>query len=430
MSGRCLLRAQAGAGAVAPGEQAKGRGSLVKLASQRQRWWHALLSLAGAGHGTAKTEAARSQNTALQVPRSCVALSAVFAGRDGGTPKQLTAGTNGVQSAASDSLYIGNPNSRSNPVSPSYRQPWDEVVKSVDTSEADTYRATASVANPLLFGVRMQVAVTSGVGALIHTHSSQASEASPGLVSSITSVQKALVSFAPSVVAERRVARLKRAVWAAGHLQRLADRDVFPSVCWFVTLTYVGVDDWTPKHISKACAQFRKWCSRQEMPCRYIWVAELQKRGAVHYHLLAWIPRGVDMPHWDMERGRRTWWPHGMSNTQPAKSGVGYLMKYLSKLGEFHRFPQGLRLYGIGGLCEMGRKVRTWYNLPEWAKREHGVGEVARRDGRLALLATGELLKSPWHTQLVPSGVQLTLTRELAPKFHDGAYSTWPPTTG
>ena len=26
---------------------------------------------------------------------------------------------------------------------------------------------------------------------------------------------------------------------------------------------------------------------------------ELQNRGAVHYHLLAWLPRDLKMPHWD-----------------------------------------------------------------------------------------------------------------------------------
>lgn len=66
---------------------------------------------------------------------------------------------------------------------------------------------------------------------------------------------------------------------------------------------------------------------------------------------LAWLPRGVTMPQWDRGNGHRcAFWQHGMTNTEKAKAGVGYLMKYLSKLGEFHRFPRGMRLYGIGEL--------------------------------------------------------------------------------
>jgi Protein of unknown function (DUF3296). len=29
----------------------------------------------------------------------------------------------------------------------------------------------------------------------------------------------------------------------------------------------------------------------------YVWVAELQKRGALHYHVLLWLPRGLTLPN-------------------------------------------------------------------------------------------------------------------------------------
>ena len=119
-------------------------------------------------------------------------------------------------------------------------------------------------------------------------------------------------------------------------------------------------------------------------------------------------------------------WPHGMSQTEVAKSGVGYLMKYLSKLSERTRFPKGLRLYGIGGLDEQGRAVRSWYNLPEWAKCNHGVGDIKVKGGRLVVQATGEILKSPYVVKLVPSGLSIEQIREKPEGFHDGAYSTWP----
>lgn len=209
-------------------------------------------------------------------------------------------------------------------------------------------------------------------------------------------------------------------------MHAMRELDSGPAVCWFVTLTYVGVDDWQSQHISTAIRRFRRWCKARATPCRYTWVAELQRRGAVHYHLLAWLPANAKMPHWDAEHGAKAWWPHGMTNTQPAKAGVGYLMKYLSKLSELSVFPKGLRLYGVGGLCEMGRSVRAWHNLPEWAKRENGVGEVARQSGRLIVLATGEQLESPWRVKRIPGGLQISLQRELPPRFHDGAYCTWP----
>lgn len=116
-----------------------------------------------------------------------------------------------------------------------------------------------------------------------------------------------------------------------------------------------------------------------------------------------------------------------MSATAVARSGIGYLMKYLSKLGELTRFPKGLRLYGIGGLNTDGRKIRTWYNLPEWVKRSFGVGEVVRRTGRLMVSATGEILQAALSVSLMPSGLVLRQLRPLPERFHDGAYSTWCP---
>lgn len=249
-----------------------------------------------------------------------------------------------------------------------------------------------------------------------------------GLVSSKTSHHE--INFSPREQAKRRVKKLKRSVWAAGSLHGLANRGHRPPVAWFVTLTYVGVDDWQADHISRATHQFRQHCARLNVPCRYLWVAELQKRGAVHYHLLAWLPQGVQMPHWDQTRttkaGREAgpFWSHGMTNTEKAKSGVGYLMKYLSKLGEHHTFPPHLRLYGVGGLNPDARMIRTWYNLPEWVKSEHGVGDVRRMGVGLIVVDTGEMLEPMYKREFYPGGVRLTPLRDVAERFHDGAYSS------
>ena len=240
------------------------------------------------------------------------------------------------------------------------------------------------------------------------------------------------ISFDKVQRAGKRVKRLRRNVWALGHLHGMAENGHRPPVAWFVTLTYVGVDDWQADHMSAATEQFRRHCTRMHVPCRYIWVAELQKRGAVHYHLLVWLPKGVRMPQWDKPStslsGRvvAPFWSHGMTNTEVAKTGVGYLMKYLSKLGELTVFPPHLRLYGSGGLTALARGVRCWYNLPEWAKREHGVGDLRRLGSRLIVLDTCEVLPPMYSCKVTPGGVTLTLLRPMPERWHDGAYSTWP----
>ena len=251
-----------------------------------------------------------------------------------------------------------------------------------------------------------------------------------GLVPSKTSRQTFYVHFDPASCALRRVKRLKRAVWASGHLHKLADKGHRPPVCWFVTLTYVGVNDWRSDHMSKAIRLFRSWCKSKGVQCRYTWVAELQRRGAVHYHLLAWLPHGVSMPKWDLPtrmthgRVRAPFWPHGMTNTQKALSGVGYLMKYLSKLGELSVFPKGLRLYGIGGLDADGKAVRSWLNLPEWAKCLGGVGDFVRKSGRLVVQETGEIIQPLYAVRVLRGMLELLPLRESPERFHCGPYST------
>lgn len=242
------------------------------------------------------------------------------------------------------------------------------------------------------------------------------SEASAGLVPYQTTQGGVICE---SLRALNRIRRLKRAVWASGHLHGIADAGRRAPVCWFVTLTYKRIDDWRASHVRDAIERYRQWCRRRGIACRYTWVAELQKRGAMHYHLLAWLPHGVTMPQWDRQPDARraAFWAHGMTNTERARSGVGYLMKYLSKLGGFHRFHKGARLYGIGGLDSAARAVRSWYNLPQWAKASHGVGEVVRAGSRL-VLRCGEILSSPYRAAWVHGGLQLQLIGELPRSVH------------
>lgn len=263
----------------------------------------------------------------------------------------------------------------------------------------------------------------------------RAAQPPTGLVSSRTSPQfEVLINLDRSACTERRVKRLKRSVWASGSLHALPRRGHRPGVPWFVTLTYADADRWEPDHVARALERFRRWCARKSIHCKYVWVAEIQPGRArrtgkevVHYHLLAWLPADVRMPKWDVAVGRRrAFWEHGMTNTQPAKAGVGYLMKYLSKLGEFSHFPKGLRLYGVGGLSDVARSIRTWLNLPEWAKCTYGVGDVVRKSCGLVVRATGEILDSPYVVSLLPGALLVRAVGPVPERRHSGPYSTLP----
>lgn len=209
--------------------------------------------------------------------------------------------------------------------------------------------------------------------------------AGAGLVSVPTSQKRDLVAllervsdaFVPDKVLTR-LARLRRAVGFAARGHLVSEKGKRTDQCLMITLTYAGDnDDWSPKHISVFMDHIRKWCGRNAVACRYVWVAELQKRGVIHYHVALWVPHGTKLPRPD-DQG---WWPHGFTRIEVARAAVPYLLKYLSKgagdsLGSF---PKGSRIYGVGGLEHSLRRARRWLGLPAFVQARSSIDDDWRR---------------------------------------------------
>lgn len=143
-----------------------------------------------------------------------------------------------------------------------------------------------------------------------------------------------------------------------------------------VTLTYRGTnEDWRPRHVSEYVRKVREWfkdrCPGQRL--RYVWVAELQQRGVIHYHAVFFLPAGVSMPKAD----KRGWWPHGMTNTLKATAPVAYLMKYASKIESKNvgGFPRGARIYAVGGLDAPGAAFKRWVLWPAYVQGNASVND-------------------------------------------------------
>ncbi len=107
-----------------------------------------------------------------------------------------------------------------------------------------------------------------------------------------------------------------------------------------VTLTYGDGVAWNARHISDFMRSVRRELG--DSLYGYAWVAELQARGAVHYHVLLWVARGVKLSMPDKSGA----WKHGMSRVERAR-GPYYVVKYLSKEGIGGEFPRGCRLFAV-----------------------------------------------------------------------------------
>lgn len=213
----------------------------------------------------------------------------------------------------------------------------------------------------------------------------------PGLVPSSTSGTVAIDHEAS------RLRRLRRSISVGARLHELettprgSRRSHKPAM---VTLTYREAGGWTPADISAFLQRVRVWLKRRGQVLRYVWVCELQKRGAPHYHVMLWLPRGLTLPKPD----KQGWWTHGSTRIEWARKPVGYLCKYASKLeSKESEFPPGMRLHGRGGLREF-QAVASWFSLPSWARSLFGVSDRATRclGGGLVSRRTGFIAGSPF----------------------------------
>lgn len=208
-----------------------------------------------------------------------------------------------------------------------------------------------------------------------------------GLVSSETKTTESGLrsifrpSFSRSEFAElgrhRRLRRTRAAVLAKASSVRASVPAGFRWTGAFITLTYREVGAWEPQHVRRFLQAASVYSRRRGVRLRYVWVAETQRRGAVHYHLVVWWSsrhgRGFRLPKPD-DSG---WWPHGSSNIRRLRSaGEAYLAKYVSK-GDDGALPRGLRLFGMDRDPADSLSVHRAC-LPRWLAKASGAGRCDR----------------------------------------------------
>jgi len=205
------------------------------------------------------------------------------------------------------------------------------------------------------------------------------------------------------VASEMRVRRVRNRVGHATSLFADVGR-LWPGQrvkAWFVTLTYRADRAWSPRDITAYIKAYRAWCARHGVLCRYLWVAELTQVGRVHYHIVTWLPVRLAHPKPD----KKGFWPHGWSQRDVAK-GMGqragfYCAKYISK-GERqgHKYPRGCRVFGFGGLDQLGRRSMAYESSPAWFRGAvKWIGQKVRRVGSVIFSGEGadvQAVPSPW----------------------------------
>lgn len=232
----------------------------------------------------------------------------------------------------------------------------------------------------------------------------------PGLVSYETSPTEGrdVVAIHPH---HARLARMRHGVMTSARLHTFGSQHGgFRVQAWMVTLTYAPGVEWAADHIRGYTKRVGAWCARQGVPFRYLWVAELQQRGAVHYHFLVWLPKRIQHPKPD----KRGWWPHGITQREVAHHAISYIAKYSSKgTSDVADFPKGARIFACGGLRGRDRDEYRWWRLPRWAREQCNIEDRPYRckQGGIVLRSSSRLLSSPWVVCSVSGGVVVVARR-------------------
>lgn len=193
-----------------------------------------------------------------------------------------------------------------------------------------------------------------------------------------------------------RLSRMRRRVKAwADTWGRVYDESKHRLV--MVTLTYADKDSWRPNHIRDFLIRYRRSIKGELLA--YAWVAELQKRGAVHYHLLLVVRRGTKVPKPDL------FWRHGLTKIETART-VWYIVKYASKGDGTADYPVGLRMFAVwlsvSAVPDLLRYNFRLSVLPGWLReivQSVGEGWPVRRPGG-GWVYRGEVLISPYRVLL------------------------------
>lgn len=158
-----------------------------------------------------------------------------------------------------------------------------------------------------------------------------------------------------------------------------------------LTLTYRDAATFSSKHISAFLDRVRRALKRMGLCLPYAWV--LERASHLHYHLIAWLPRGYKLDPANLSR----WWPHGGTWVVSCRS-VGAWGRYMAKFNSLAELPQSARAYGYGGLDANGKTAVSRSALPRWLLAVLSFGHRARRcpGGGWVDTVTAEIHRSPY----------------------------------
>lgn len=201
-------------------------------------------------------------------------------------------------------------------------------------------------------------------------------------------VKKTVTSATVSSRKRKNAARkkLSRVIKEQSRYAKVANRRAVA-----LTLTYADAAAFSPKNISAFLDRLRRALKRMGFCLPYAWVLECASH--LHYHLIVWLPRGYKLDQAKLSR----FWPWGSTWVESCRS-VGAWARYMAKFNSVATLPLGARLYGYGGLDEIGKMAVSRAGLPRWLLALLPIGHLVCRcaGGGWVDAVTAEIYRSPY----------------------------------
>lgn len=198
-----------------------------------------------------------------------------------------------------------------------------------------------------------------------------------------------------------RLFRMRRRLSAWANIV-LDYRTEHPARLVMMTLTYKDVNGWRANHINYFMKNLKQRLDKKLLA--FAWVAEIQKRGAIHYHLILLTEKGSQIPLPD----KSGMWVHGISRIETART-PWYLLTYAGKehQKDLARYPKGCWLYGASvrfGGDDTKALFRALAGLDVVEREGEIVGEV--QEGKFEFIGSA-VTESYADDVLMPVGAEI-----------------------
>ena len=153
-------------------------------------------------------------------------------------------------------------------------------------------------------------------------------------------------------------------------------REEFPCRLVMITLTIAKIEDYSPGMIRDYVKKLKRQLGNNLYG--FAWVAEMQERGAVHYHMAVCMKKYTRIKTPDTSG----MWEWGSSNLKTARTSY-YLCSYIGKerQKDLAMYPKSCRVYSVSYRLPEGAISRYWEELKEAKKIQKEINEKNKSRG-------------------------------------------------